>query len=918
MGYTDNKSRRSAGAAAVSLLALIWGGVPALAQPEPAGSEQAFSIGPGTLADALQAISLQTGVPVIFSEALVAGHRTSGISGYLGTQAALAELLSGSGLEAVPGAGGYIIRAEGRRREEGPVRTPTQPLPDRVPAPVSGPAEPDLRVDRVTVTGTSLRGIAPESSPLQIYSREDILASGVTTTEQFIRTLPQNFGGGSTEFAAVIGLPNDSNSQFNSTFGTSANLRGLGSRGTLTLLNGNRMAPTSEIGDFIDISMIPLSAIARVDVLTDGASSIYGGDAVAGVMNFVLRDDYDGAETSLLYGKVSQGDMEEYRFSQALGRTWGSGNLLATYEFHDRGSLTLADRPQIAFPPPANPSAEISLEDFDLLPSQRRHSAVLTGRQRFGAGTELSATGLYSRREADSTTFGGTSTITTANYQAKSETVSLALGLTHDLPGNWQGGYRATFGEVRNREVARNVAPVMSDPRLKTTRSEMWSLDGLFDGPVFRMPGGEVKAAAGGHYREESFRNALEGSGANRAAERRVGAVFGEVLLPLTGSDNPWPLLQRLELSLSGRYDDYSDYGSRFSPKAGLIWALHDGVRFRGSYSESFAPPPLGRVGDLGRTGAVMPYANILRIFDVEAPLPELADMNYLQLVGTAQDLDPETSTTITLGFDADRSWGGHSWKLRSTYYDISFEGRLGATPIPGNLNANLAPNIAFADPGAFPDGTVIFFPSQAEIDAILSTFNLPPVLVGGVAGVTNIGVVNSAFLVRNLASTETRGIDIQLAYETDLGGGTLTGGLNTNYIIDFRQQAAATSPVVDAIDTFLNPVSLQMRGHAGYRRGGLSGAMFINYRDSYRTDNSADARPIGAWTTVDLTLSYEAGEASPSWLRETEFSINAINLFNRLPPATPTIGVYRITGFDPTNANPLRRFVSFGIRKSF
>lgn len=917
MGYTDKIMRGACTLAAVSVMALAWGGAAALAQDVTAGSATELRIPAGPLADGLREVSLRTGVPVIYSEALVAGYSTRGLEGALTPEAALASLLDGTGLEAVPGGGGYVVRARTQRPGDSPVRVepPPQVLPETVPAPEE---EADLRVDRVTVTGTSLRGIAPESSPLQVYSREDILGTGVTTTEQFIRTLPQNFGGGSTEFAAVIGLPNDSNSQFNSTFGTSANLRGLGSRGTLTLLNGNRMAPTSEIGDFIDISMIPLSAIERVDVLTDGASSIYGGDAVAGVMNFVLRDDFDGAETNLLYGRVTQGNMEEYRLSQALGRSWGAGNLLATYEYHDRGSLTLADRPQIAFPQPANPLAQVRLEDFDLLPSQRRHSAVLTGRHRVGGNVEISGTGLYSRREANSTTFGGTSTITTANYQAKSEVVSLALGLTHDLPGRWQGSYRSTYGEVRNREVARNVAPVISVPRLKTTLSEMWTLDMLFDGPVLRMPGGELRAAAGSHYREENFRNALEASGTNRQADRRVGAVFGELHLPFIGADNAMAFMQRLELNLSGRYDDYSDYGSRFSPKAGLVWAVSDSARLRGSYSESFAPPPLGRVGDLGRTAGVMPYANILGIFGVEAPLPELADMNYLQLVGTAQDLKPETSSTFTFGIDADRSWGRHSWTLRSTYYDISFEGRLGATPIPGNLNANLAPNIAFADPGAFPEGTVIFFPSQAEIDAITSTFNLPPVLIGGVTGVENIGIVNSAFLVRNLASTETRGVDLQLGYETDLRGGRLTGGLNTNYIIDFRQQAASTSPVVDAIDTFLNPVALQMRGHAGYRRGGLAGTMFVNYRDSYRTDNSADARSISAWTTVDLTLSYTAGEDAPSWLRQTEFSINAINVLDRLPPATPTISVYRITGFDPTNANPLRRFVSFGIRKSF
>ena len=133
-----------------------------------------------------------------------------------------------------------------------------------------------LIADTILVTGTSLRGLAPETSPLQVYDHDDILGSGVTTIDQFIRALPQNFGGGSSEFTSV-GLPNDANSRANNTYGASANLRGLGSRGTLVLLNGSRLAPTSEIGDFVDLSLIPVSALDRVEVLTDGASSIYGG-----------------------------------------------------------------------------------------------------------------------------------------------------------------------------------------------------------------------------------------------------------------------------------------------------------------------------------------------------------------------------------------------------------------------------------------------------------------------------------------------------------------------------------------------------------------------------------------------------------------------------------------------------------------
>ncbi|KCZ93531.1 TonB-dependent receptor domain-containing protein, partial [Hyphomonas oceanitis] len=87
--------------------------------------------------------------------------------------------------------------------------------------------------------------------------------------------------------------------------------------------------------------------------------------------------------------------------------------------------------------------------------------------------------------------------------------------------------------------------------------------------------------------------------------------------------------------------------------------------------------------------------------------------VNYMITIGTAPDLDPETSTTYTAGFDYELMRGRQSLTLSGSYYDIRFEDRLGVTPVPGNLNANYAPGFAFADPGLFPEGTVIFFPSE-------------------------------------------------------------------------------------------------------------------------------------------------------------------------------------------------------------
>ena len=205
-----------------------------------------------------------------------------------------------------------------------------------------------LRQDVIIVTGTNIRGIAPDSSPTEVFSREDMQESGASTIQDFLKTMPQNFGGGSN--AEVIGgLPNDFSASYNSgrsgTYGSSANLRGLGSGSTLVLLNNHRIAPSSGLGDFVDISLFPASAIEQIEVLTDGASSIYGGDAVAGVMNFILRDDYDGAEAMVRYGSVTDGDLDEYRASLTLGEAWDGGNALIAYEYFNRGFSSMIIQP---------------------------------------------------------------------------------------------------------------------------------------------------------------------------------------------------------------------------------------------------------------------------------------------------------------------------------------------------------------------------------------------------------------------------------------------------------------------------------------------------------------------------------------------------------------------------------------------
>lgn len=190
----------------------------------------------------------------------------------------------------------------------------------------------------IVVTGSHIRGAAPTGSPMNIIDRSEIDHSGLGTAAQVLHMLPQNFRGGINE--EVREGPDYGTNAFD---GSVVNLRGLGANSTLTLLNGRRVPGGGLKGGFTDISMIPLSAIERMEILPDGASAIYGSDAVAGVVNIVLKKNYDEIESRVRYGTVTQGSLHDIQLSQSIGRDWGLGSLIVNYEYHHRDALPASE-----------------------------------------------------------------------------------------------------------------------------------------------------------------------------------------------------------------------------------------------------------------------------------------------------------------------------------------------------------------------------------------------------------------------------------------------------------------------------------------------------------------------------------------------------------------------------------------------
>ncbi len=189
--------------------------------------------------------------------------------------------------------------------------------------------------ETITVTGSRIaRPDLDAPSPVTTVTAEQFNLTGTVTVETLLNELPQ----------LIPGNTRVSNNQGGESFST-LDLRGLGPQRTLILIDGERVPASSATG-VVDIGTIPTGLIERVDVVTGGASAVYGSDAIAGVVNFVLKDRYEGAELSAQYGINEQGDGATFNVQGVLGGNFndGRGNLTLSGSYYTREAIGQGDR----------------------------------------------------------------------------------------------------------------------------------------------------------------------------------------------------------------------------------------------------------------------------------------------------------------------------------------------------------------------------------------------------------------------------------------------------------------------------------------------------------------------------------------------------------------------------------------------
>jgi iron complex outermembrane receptor protein len=281
-----------------------------------------FRIAASGLDDALRTFARLSGKQILFRSQDVRGFHFQGMTDTDDAEAALAAILRGTGLIAERPSPNVIV-----------IRSPLS-------GSASAPSPEDAMTADVVVTGTNIRG-GETGGPVRVLRRHAMERSGKATIADLIAAQTANFGGAGNAVASLSGIDQAS---LNYSLAPAANLRGLGTDATLTLFDGRRVAGSGGRGDFTDLSAIPSLAVERVEILTDGASAVYGSDAVAGVVNLVLRHRFDGIDMRLRGSTGTRGDPWGALGSLAAGKTWTAGSIFMAYEFEHRGRLSSADR----------------------------------------------------------------------------------------------------------------------------------------------------------------------------------------------------------------------------------------------------------------------------------------------------------------------------------------------------------------------------------------------------------------------------------------------------------------------------------------------------------------------------------------------------------------------------------------------
>nr|WP_314432306.1 TonB-dependent receptor [uncultured Brevundimonas sp.] len=965
---------------AICVLALAAAGAACAQAP------RAYDIPAGSLRDALTRYAAQSDQQMFYAAALVDGRSSLGLKGRFTPAEALDRLLEGSGLtwsETRPGVV-YLRR----------------------PAPRDHADAAATVVEDVVVTGSLLRQAGPAVSPVITLDRKALDKRSEGTVAEILTSLPQNYAGAATPL--VQGAGSDRGGS-NSAFGTGVNLRGLGPSSTLVLVNGRRMAGSGFRAEFADVSALPSAAVERVDILLDGASALYGADAVAGVVNVILRRSFDGQETRVR-ASAARGGGEDVILSHLAGRSWTGGAAYLSAEYQQVNALSSLDRAYTAdgdlrpfggtdhrtlFSAPGNilaydptagayvsrfairpgPSgAALTPDDFvagaanrqsamlgnDLTPAMERYSLYARVAQSVGDALDLTADLRYSRRDFHLSGSAGVGLFNVAaanpwfvspngssshligysfleevgstRQDGRSESGGLTLAARYQLPAGWSVETYGAWAEERtdlgntnrinSRFVGEALGSLPDDPATPFSaardgylnlfggpntlavldfissgftqardRSRSGSANILAEGPLWTLPGGEVRVAVGGQWRRETFETSILSLNASvrpmlfatPEVSREIAAVFAEARIPIVGEGNARPGIRSLDLSLAGRLETYDDFGDTANPRLGLAWSPGEGLMVRTSWGTSFRAASLPQVHDTpGVSGTLLSRADGGQALS-------------LLIYGGNPDLKPETADTFTAGFD----WRAQSgFVLDLNYFDTRFTDRI-AQPVTENLTG------ALVDPALAPFVTLVSPATNPADLALIRSYSTYPGFPALYPPETYAAIVDTRWV--NTGAVKVRGVDVTARYPFRLVGQDLSVETAASWILDYDSRPTPTAEVRQVVGLVGYPGRLRVRSGANWTRGSLGASLHWSHVSSVR---DRLGQTVEDWNTFDAQVSW-----SPSSGPEqgTRLALSVQNLFDEDPPFYDSAAGY---GFDAGQANPMGRVVALQLIK--
>lgn len=757
------------------------------------------------------------------------------------------------------------------------------------------------------VTGTRVRGVraADSAAPIQIVGAAAFEKVGQPDLTQGLQqNLPsfsaQSMGGDTGNFTLT------------------AALRGLSPNHTLILVNGKRRHPTGNLqaspgaglyqgSSSADLNLIPVSAIARVEVLQDGAAAQYGTDAIAGVINIILKDDVSGGSFTATAGQYYRGDGEtanaQLNYGFKLGQN-GFLNLTGEARFHDYSQVGGID--YRAFNPDGTIRSGLSALDTAGLANADGAPYVnkAMGDARYAlynvlfnagydlGGTQLYASGTYSNRNASAfqnfrlpsavtnVVDGQTIALYPNGFSPRQAFYEEDFGFTAGIKGEvsgWAWDLSTTYGRNSSDIWTRDSANASLYVDTGSTPTDFY--DGRFAATQWTNNidisrevelglASPLNIAFGGEYRRDSY-TIGQGDAASIYKEGGQGFPGFQPSDAATHSrsnvagyiDLAADIVKGLHLDLAGRVEDYSDFGSATVWKATARYDVSPEIAFRGTVSTGFRAPTLAEQYYSSTT--LTPNYAI-----VQLPVNSAAAAS-----AGFSPLNPEKSRNFSLGAVLHPAPG---LSITVDAYQTTIRDRIMAT---GYLLGQVGPNVV----------------SQGVLDAIADHGNVLGPGMGYVA----------MMLFTNAADTRTRGVDVTVNYDhalADWGRAAWSLGFNANQTKVLSQaelpeqvtseafgQVALLGPgalstitnstprwrLTPAVNITHGPIGFNLRGNIYGKVSGLASL------DGTGIGGMVLEMPVTA--IADLDISYKVSNA-------LTLSAGANNLFNRKAPSVPNV----------------------------